>query len=62
LYGLAKRLLRAGSQPTVVQAEIARWRAFMFPRETLQAELERRALEDPAIRQALDELRQQGIC
>ena len=62
LYGLAKRLLRAGSQPTVVQAEIARWRAFMFPRETLQAEMERRALEDPAIRQALDELRQQGIC
>jgi len=62
LYGLAKRLLRAGSRPTMVQGEIGRWRAFMFPRETLQAEMERRALEDPAIRQALEELRQQGIC
>ncbi len=62
LYGLAKRLLRAGSYPTMVQAEIGRWRAFMFPRETLQAEMERRALDDPAIRQALEELRQQGIC
>lgn len=62
LYGLAKRLLQRGDDRTQVQSEIGRWRAFMFPRETLQVELERRALQDPAIRQALDELRQQGIC
>ena len=62
LYGLAKQLLDSGSPVTSVQAEIDRWRAFMFPRETLAAEMERLALEDPAIRQALDELREQGIC
>jgi len=62
LYGLGKRLLQSGARVTEVQAEIGRWRAFMFPRETVQAEMERRALSDPAIRQALDELRQQGVC
>ena len=62
MYGLAKQLLDSGSPVTSVQAEIDRWRAFMFPRETLAAEMERLALEDPAIRQALDELREQGIC
>jgi len=62
LYGLAKRLLHDGEPRSHAQAEIARWRAFMFPSETLQAEMERRALEDPAIREALDELREQGIC
>jgi hypothetical protein len=62
LYGLAKSLLRAGGRPADVQGEIDRWRAFLFPRETLLAEMERRALLDPAVRQALDELRQQGIC
>ena len=62
LYGLGKQLLRSGTHLTNVQAEIGRWRAFMFPRETLQAEIERRALIDPAIREALDELRQQGVC
>ena len=62
LYGLGKRLLKSGARVTEVQAEISRWRAFMFPRERLQAEMERRALRDPAIRQALDELRQKGIC
>lgn len=62
VYGLGKRLLQSGARVPEVQAEIGRWRAFMFPRETLQAEMERLALSDPAIRQALDELRQQGIC
>jgi len=62
MYGLGKRLLQSGARVTEVQAEIGRWRAFMFPRETVQAEMERRALSDPAIRQALDELRQQGVC
>ena len=62
LYGLGKRLLQSGARVNEVQAEIGRWRAYLFPRETLQAEMERRALSDPAIRQALDELRQQGVC
>jgi hypothetical protein len=62
MYGLAKRLLSTGHQPAAVQGEVVRWRAYLFPRETLQAEMERRALTDPAIRQALDDLRQRGIC
>lgn len=62
MYGLAKRLLRNGTHPTAVQDEIIRWRAYLFPRETLEAELERRSLGDPAMRQALDELRRQGVC
>ncbi len=62
MYGLAKRLLRNGTRPAAVQDEISRWRAYLFPRETLEAEMERRALDDPAIRQALDELRRQGVC
>jgi hypothetical protein len=62
VYGLGKRLLQSGARVPEVQPEIGRWRAFMFPRETLQAEMERRALVDPGIREALDELRQQGIC
>ena len=62
LYGLAKGLLRSGFRVPNTQAEIGRWRAFLFPRETLQAEMERRAVEDPALRDALDELQQQGVC
>ena len=62
LYGLGKGLLREDVHPSRIQDQIGRWRAFFFPRETLQTEMERRALDDPAIRQALDELRQQGVC
>lgn len=62
LYGLTKRLLQGGATAGMAQDEVGRWRAFMFPRETLLAEMERRALDDPAFRQALDELRQQGVC
>ena len=62
IYGLAKRLLHTGYPPAAAQVEIGRWRAFLFPRETLQTEMARRALTDPAVRQALEELRERGIC
>ncbi len=62
VYGLAKGLLRSGFRVPETQEEIGRWRAFLFPRETLLEEMARRALLDPALRQALDELRQKGVC
>ena len=34
----------------------------MFPQETLKAELERRALTDPEINRALEELKEKGEC
>ncbi len=62
LYGLAKRLLNTGSPRADTQAEIRRWVAYMYPKETLAAEMERRALTDPAIHDALQELKEKGIC
>lgn len=62
LYGLAKRLLTDGYRRAEVQAEINRWRAYMFPVETVQAELGRRGLTDPAYAEALKELTEKGQC
>ena len=62
LYGLAKRLLADGHNRTEAQAEIGRWAAYMYPRETLIVEMERRALTDPAINRALQEVKERGEC
>ncbi len=62
LYGVTKQLLNTGYSLEATQAEVARWRAYMFPKETLAAEMERRALTDPAIKSALDELKEKGEC
>ena len=62
LYGLSKYLLARGYAAADVQREVDRWKAYMFPREAVAAELERRALSDPAIRRALQELRERGEC
>lgn len=61
-YGVTKYLLSSGYSTGAAQAEVDRWKAYMFPRETLAAEMERRALGDPAIRRALDELKEKGEC
>jgi hypothetical protein len=62
LYGLSKRLLDFGYDQKAVQAEVGRWAAYFFPRETLEAVLSQRATGDPAMQQALDELQQNGGC
>jgi hypothetical protein len=62
VYGLAKKLLADGYNRAETQAEIARWVAYLFPQEALKAELERRALTDPVINQALQELKEKGEC
>lgn len=62
LYGLAKQLLTDGYSLTETQAEIGRWAAYMYPREALIVEMERRALTDPAINRALQEVKEKGEC
>jgi hypothetical protein len=62
LYGATKYLLEIGYSPAQVQAEVNRWKAYMYPKETLAAEMERRAVTDPAIKQALEELKEKGQC
>lgn len=62
LYGVTKFLLKAGYSTEATQDEVDRWKAYMFPKETLKAEMERRALTDPAVKRALDELKERGEC
>ena len=62
LYGLAKKLLTDGLGRDAAQSEVRRWTAYMYPKETLKAEMERRAVNDPAVSQALQELIETGEC
>lgn len=62
VYGLAKKLLADGYSRAETQTEIAQWVAYLFPQETMKAEMERRALTDPVINQALQELKEKGEC
>lgn len=62
LYGVAKYLLSIGQTVAETQQAVDRWRAYFFPRETLQTALEERSLSDPAFREALEALRQRGEC
>lgn len=62
LYGLAKKLLTEGQGRAAVQAEIGRWKAYTFPKETLLAEMQKRAVDDPAVSQALQERIEKGEC
>jgi len=62
LYGLSKTLLSRGYTVVQTQAEIGRWARYMYPKEALKAELERRAAYDPNMAAALEELKSQGAC
>lgn len=62
LSGLSKRLLGLGYDQKAVQVEVGRWAGYFFPRETMEAALSQRAGSDPAVQEALDELRQKGGC
>ena len=62
LYGATKYLLNIGYSPAQVQTEVNRWKGYMYPKETVAAEMERRAVTDPAIKQALEELKEKGQC
>jgi hypothetical protein len=62
LYGVSKRLFDLGYDPKAVQKEVDRWAAYFFPRETLEMVLSQRAISDPVMQPALDELQQNGGC
>ncbi len=62
LEGLAKKLLADGQSGAMVQGEVSRWARYMFPKEALAAELERRAVLDPETKDALEELKARGEC
>jgi hypothetical protein len=62
LYGLAKRLLSTGYGGDQAQAEVTRWAAYFFPKETIEAAVAERAGSDPMFREALEELQQKGGC
>lgn len=62
LEGLAKKLLADGQSVATVQGEVSRWARYMFPKEALAVEMERRAEFDPEIKDALEELKARGEC
>ncbi len=62
LEGLAKKLLADGRPRAAVQVEISRWARYMYPKEALAAEMEKRAQLDPEIKAALEELKARGEC
>lgn len=62
LFGASKGLLQRGYTLAQAQTEIDRWKAFFFPKERLTAELQLRALTDPAYEQAIQSLQEQGLC
>jgi hypothetical protein len=62
LYGLAKWLLQEDYPADRVQEEVTRWSRYLFPKEALRAEMERRAKLDPTVEAALEELKAKGKC
>ncbi len=62
LEGLAKKLLSEGRSRDAVQRQVTLWNQYLFPKEALSAEMERRAELDPEIKTALEELRAHGEC
>lgn len=62
LEGLSKRLLSAGWNRDTVQREATKWNRYLYPKEALRAEMEKRAQLDPEIKTALEELKARGEC
>ena len=62
LEGLAKKLLFEERSTAAVQSEVTRWGHYLYPKEALAAEMEKRAQLDPEIKAALEELKAHGEC
>ena len=62
LEGLAKKLLSEERAAGAVQREVTRWARYLYPKEALAAEMEKRAQLDPDIQAALEELKARGEC
>ncbi len=62
LEGLAKKLLSEDWNRDAVQREVSSWTRYLFPKEALGVEMERRAQLDPEMKAALEELKARGEC
>ncbi len=62
LEGLSKKLLSDGWDSRAVQSEVTQWTRYLFPKETVRAEMENRATLDAEMKIALDELKARGEC
>ena len=62
LEGLAKTLLFEERSTADVQSAVTRWSHYLYPKEALSAEMEKRAQLDPEIKAALEELKARGEC
>lgn len=62
LEGLSKKLLSEERSASAVQREVTRWAHYLYPKEALSAEMEKRAQLDPDIKTALEELKARGEC
>ncbi len=62
IEGLSKKLLSDGWDSRIVQTEVTQWTRYLFPKETVRAEMENRAQLDAEMKAALDELKAHGEC
>ncbi len=62
LEGLSKKLLDEGRSRDAVQREATLWNRYLFPKEAVRAEMEKRAQLDPEMKAALEELKARGEC
>lgn len=62
LEGLSKRLLRDGWSGDAAQREVTLWNRYLFPKEAVRAEMEKRAQLDSEMKAALEELKARGEC
>jgi len=62
LEGLSKKLLSDGWDSRAVQSEVTQWTRYLFPKETVRAEMEKRAQLDAEMKAALEELKARGEC
>lgn len=62
LEGLAKKLLGDERSASAVQREVTQWSRYLYPKEALSAEMQKRAQLNPEIKAALEELQARGEC
>lgn len=62
LEGLGKKLLSDGWDSRAAQSEVTQWTRYLFSKETVRAEMEKRATLDAEMKAALDELKARGEC
>ncbi|MCL4394279.1 MAG: hypothetical protein M1482_05655 [Chloroflexi bacterium] len=62
LEGLSKELLSRGWDSRAVEGEVTLWNRYLFPKEAVRVEMEKRAPLDPDVNAALEELKARGEC